>query len=297
MYRSERSDMRAVRQVSEAARGRGWAAALVVALVGCGGASSGDDAGSDPGTDAARNGSVSLSVVSARYETEIMRVRPAVGNRFLVLNLSLQNVSAPSPIAGDPLRYSVMLSTRLVVSASATSAALPMACRADVSAATGGVLMCAVSFEVGVSDMPQSVTYSDQQGHVATAAVPTPEAPPASPLVGRWSGMAQSGLPLVAVWTLNADGTAVLTESAGSPCTGMISFNGGTWSTTETQITFGGNPTCAGMLMCGSSPITCSALAGQDVRGTCSFALSNNNATLTLSNCTPSSANGTYTRM
>jgi hypothetical protein len=94
----------------------------------------------------------------------------------------------------------------------------------------------------------------------------------------------------------------------GSSCSGAIELSGMTWASTSSTITFTipANPACSGTISCQttSSPtvIDCSKFANPSAStGSCDYALSNDDHTLTLSKCVPSSpGNGgstvTFTR-
>jgi hypothetical protein len=106
------------------------------------------------------------------------------------------------------------------------------------------------------------------------------------PLVGTWS---KSLMVLTFTgsqsYEVNANGTIVVNTSvASSSCTGSWVTTGYTWAATANSITFSGTPTCTGQLTCGTVSVACSN-NNQLQAGSCTYALSNNDDTLTLTNC------------
>jgi hypothetical protein len=122
-----------------------------------------------------------------------------------------------------------------------------------------------------------------------------------NPLTGTWQAAvntaAYSGT--VAV-TLAADGTftedVTATKVLGVSCSGTETTTGLTWSSTGTTLTVGGQAACSGSFTCGATTAACSSSTGLTA-GTCSYTLSSNNGTLTLSSCTNPVADITFTRM
>jgi hypothetical protein len=121
------------------------------------------------------------------------------------------------------------------------------------------------------------------------------------PLAGTWQAAVNTALldGTIAV-TLGADGTfseeVTATKVLGVSCSGTETTTGLTWSSTGTTLTVGGQAACSGSFTCGGTTAACSSSTGLTA-GTCSYTLSNNNGTLTLSSCTSPAADITMTRM
>jgi hypothetical protein len=84
-------------------------------------------------------------------------------------------------------------------------------------------------------------------------------------------------------YTLNGDGSLVVTETGGGACSGAWTTTGLAWAATSTEITFSGTGTCTGTVSYGSLGLTCSS--STSYTGACAYALSANDDTLTLSQC------------
>jgi hypothetical protein len=127
----------------------------------------------------------------------------------------------------------------------------------------------------------------------------------ANPLVGSWEQPSGSGgFTFTTTINLAADGTATLTIAGSGSCSGMQTYQGITWSSSSTTLTFSApstGPSCSGMLTCmaaGTSVnIDCTQTQSmsQQTNGACTYALSNNNNTLTISACSGGGMSGTQT--
>jgi hypothetical protein len=111
--------------------------------------------------------------------------RAAVGNFFLVVDVTLHNTSVTDPMRLDVAELSLTTARSLVVSASPLSAALSQPCRPEVSIGVGGAVTCAVAFELAIGTEPSMVVYADASGHRASVAIPP--APPSCPIVAAWT--------------------------------------------------------------------------------------------------------------
>jgi hypothetical protein len=122
-----------------------------------------------------------------------------------------------------------------------------------------------------------------------------------NPLSGAWQAAVNTAAyaGTVAV-TLGVDGTfseeVTATRVLGVSCSGTETTTGLTWSSTGSTLTVGGQAACSGSFTCGGTTAACSSSTGLTA-GTCSYALSNNDGTLTLSSCTSPAADLTLTRM
>jgi hypothetical protein len=115
-----------------------------------------------------------------------------------------------------------------------------------------------------------------------------------NPLVGRWTTASSAfGETTQTTDELNSDGTVVVTSIGSGPCTGTETVTGLQWAATSSSVTFSGTGTCTGGITCGAITINCASQ--QSHSGSCTYALSNNDDTLTLSNCTGTS-NNTFIR-
>jgi hypothetical protein len=121
-----------------------------------------------------------------------------------------------------------------------------------------------------------------------------------NPLQGAWlASINDVTFTGTATVTLGADGsvTEALTamKIALVPCSGTETTTGLTWSSTGTTITVGGQSTCMGAFTCGPASVACSSAMSLQA-GTCTYALTNNNDTLTLTSCTDPRFDLTFTR-
>jgi hypothetical protein len=122
-----------------------------------------------------------------------------------------------------------------------------------------------------------------------------------SPLSGTWQAAVNNVVFAgTVVVTLADDGSftedLTATKVLGVSCSGTETTTGLTWSSTGTTLTVGGQAGCSGSYTCGSTTQACSTSMGL-AAGTCTYALTNGNNTLTLSGCTTAAADITLTRM
>ena len=111
-----------------------------------------------------------------------------------------------------------------------------------------------------------------------------------NPLVGRWTVASSAGGETTQTTDeLNSDGTLVVTSTGSGACTGTETVTGLQWAATSSSVTFSGTGTCSGGITCGPFSINCASM--QSYAGSCTYALSNNDDTLTLTNCTGTSNN------
>ncbi len=86
-------------------------------------------------------------------------------------------------------------------------------------------------------------------------------------------------------FTFNSDGTAVFEIDGpdGETCTGAVKFSGFTWTSTAADLTVAGTATCSGKVTCTTGTTTSiDCTEPQNPDGTCTYALTNSNNTLTL---------------
>ena len=109
-----------------------------------------------------------------------------------------------------------------------------------------------------------------------------------NPLVGSWTQASSAGGQTTqTTYEVNGDGTVVVTTTGSGSCTGTETVTGLQWAATASEVTFSGTGTCSGGLTCGAITISCAS--NTTYSGACTYALSNNDDTLTLSACTGTS--------
>jgi hypothetical protein len=107
-----------------------------------------------------------------------------------------------------------------------------------------------------------------------------------NPLVGEWQYSQSVGTAsFSATYNLAGDGTGTLTAAGSGACTGTQTYQGFTWSSSATTITFTGTPSCTGSISCGGVMVTSCSGASMVQTGACNYQLSNSNNSLTISNC------------
>jgi hypothetical protein len=87
---------------------------------------------------------------------------------------------------------------------------------------------------------------------------------------------------------LRADGSATATltdkiEACDPPCTGSFVSSGYKWTSTDTNITITGSPTCQTVVLCACQNPGCEA--PPDVTGTCRYAVSPDGNMLSVNDC------------
>ena len=120
-----------------------------------------------------------------------------------------------------------------------------------------------------------------------------------NPLIGTWTAAVshQSGATDNLAFTLNSNGSLGISLTGTGTCSGSLSWAGMTWTSTGSTVSLAGSPTCSGAGVSCPPPVgtlTCGSTGpGAD---SCSYALSNNNRSLTLTGCSTSVYNATYTK-
>jgi hypothetical protein len=122
-----------------------------------------------------------------------------------------------------------------------------------------------------------------------------------NPLTGTWSAAVNTTAFAGTVsLDFGADGsvTEILTATTilGLACSGSETTSGLTWSSSASTLTVGGAASCSGSYTCGKTTEACGTSTSLKA-GTCAYALSNGNNTLTLSSCTNPSSDVLLTRM
>ena len=181
--------------------------AFVLCLVGCGGAM--NPAGGSGGNGAG-SGHVGLAVDSVDAPPTVGGVAPAPGRAWVTVALTLNNVDAASPVPAAQIYFTLATHAGLVLTAAAESAELAPPCAADTSLARGGMLACALAFEVPTTDAAATLDYDDHEGDGATAVVPTPSTPsaPACETVASWKNVDSN----------DCRSCAEAAEASGGPC-------------------------------------------------------------------------------
>lgn len=165
------------------------AAAVLAAGCGAGGASSGGTSAGGGGTSG-DPGSITLTVNVATSPGKIGVFSPDPGRTFVAINLTLDNVSAPSPIPVTLPFFSLSTANGLALTTSAKSAEVYTSCAGDTSISAGSQYTCSLAFEVPTGDSPKQLSYDDHVGHTASApvSITQPEAGPGCNTTATWTG-------------------------------------------------------------------------------------------------------------
>ena len=120
-----------------------------------------------------------------------------------------------------------------------------------------------------------------------------------NPLAGTWDTSAKTTAGATTTTTkipadLESDGSLTLSVTVSS-CTGSENISGYSWTSKGNTVTFSGTPTCTTSLTCDGVAIACTE-NGELKVGACTYALTEGNDTLTLSDCTNAKTDGTFTR-
>lgn len=106
------------------------------------------------------------------------------------------------------------------------------------------------------------------------------------PLVGTWTrSYVTFGITITEDYVVSGDGTLGMHGTGAGSCTGAEDITGYTWAATASSVTFSGTPACTGGLTCGAVTFACDAQSAGLKAGSCTYAFSNENNTLTLSSC------------
>jgi hypothetical protein len=117
----------------------------------------------------------------------------------------------------------------------------------------------------------------------------------ASSLDGTWTYKPASAEVASIGFTFNGDGTASETITAAGACSGTVTISGYLWSSTSSSFSISGTTACAGTFTCTiggvSATESCTTIQSDvTLGGTCNYILSNGDNTLTLDQCTKSTA-------
>jgi hypothetical protein len=117
----------------------------------------------------------------------------------------------------------------------------------------------------------------------------------ASSLDGTWTYKPASAEVASIGFTFNGDGTASETITAAGACSGTVTISGYLWSSTSSSFSISGTTACAGTFTCTiggvSATESCTTIQSDvTLGGTCNYILSNDSNTLTLNQCTKSTA-------
>jgi hypothetical protein len=120
----------------------------------------------------------------------------------------------------------------------------------------------------------------------------------ANPLDGTWTYAIHRTVGTLTVSgtldvTLSSDGTEEETLTPTGICSGTVKFTGVHWTSTATTVSLSGSPTCTGTFTCtlpivGAQTESCTTLLSYSLAGTCEYALSSNDDSLVLNQCTKS---------
>lgn len=136
------------------------------------------DGGGESGTGSPTMSGLQLSIASAQYAYSVGIVKPALDNRYLVLEVSLANASVQSPLSTLPSYFSVTTRDALVLlPAGAATIALDRRCREDVAVAAGGEAACQLAFELSPDQEPVELLYDTGKGYADSATIPQPASP------------------------------------------------------------------------------------------------------------------------
>jgi len=141
-----------------------------------GGGGGGPDAGTT--TSDVPGAGFSLHVDTASFATSISGVTASTGKRFVIVNLTLQNSGAKTPLSTNPVLFSLQTAQSLVISVAAAEPA--KFCDPAISVAAGGSVSCSVAFEMPSDQTAAKLLYDDLHGDVASAGIPTIDTPPAT---------------------------------------------------------------------------------------------------------------------
>jgi hypothetical protein len=159
------------------------------------GSSSGTSSGS---SDGAVGSGVDLQVHSATTAWAINHAAPSAGTFFALVDFTLQNVGAPTPVSTSAAFLSLDTTHALVVSAATDQP--HGSCNTGVSLAAGGQIECQVAFQVPSGATPSMLIYDDRQGDRASAPI-------------LWVPPPSNACPTVQGWVVN---------SASSTCTSCL---------------------------------------------------------------------------
>jgi hypothetical protein len=234
------------------------AAALALSVAACGnagGSSGGSGSSSSSGSGSSSGEStagVSLTVGSASSPATVGGLSPTTGGFFVVVDLTLKNTGATTPLSTNPVLFSLLTSQALVVSASPAQATGE--CSASVSVANGGQDACSVAFQVPSGQTATTLVYDDQRGDKATAPVPMIAMPSAAceTYVG-WLAHGASDACLACV----GDNGGV-PDGGTPPCASAVEVYEATCKSCGTTCTSSGVDPCTCELGCDSA--SCQAL-------------------------------------
>jgi len=130
-------------------------AMIMILLAGCG------------STDAP---SLELDIGSATETMSLSMVPAKEGDTFVVLALTLKNIDAKVALSTNPVLFSLSSKTAIVFAPSPVQPA--DACDPAISLAVGGQVDCSIAYEVPIGTVVTTLSYNDQQGNLASVAVP-----------------------------------------------------------------------------------------------------------------------------
>jgi hypothetical protein len=138
--------------------------------------SSGRDGGG--GGSGSSSEGVDLTIGSASSTNEISSVMAQGSDVFVIVDITLKNTGAKAALSTNPVLFTVTSDQALVYNAAAVEP--PNACDSSVSVANGGTMSCALAFQVPTTATLKSLGYNDEQGDIATVAMPAISEPSAA---------------------------------------------------------------------------------------------------------------------
>jgi hypothetical protein len=137
--------------------------------------SGGDGGGSGSGSSSA---GVELTIGSASSTNDISSVMAQGSDVFVIVDITLENSGAKAALSTNPVLFTVTSDQALVYNAAPVDP--PNACDSSVSVASGGMMSCALAFQVPSAATLNTLGYNDQQGDTATVAMPAISEPSAA---------------------------------------------------------------------------------------------------------------------
>jgi hypothetical protein len=125
--------------------------------------------GSSGSSSGSASTGVSLVVNTASSPATVAGAPPSNGF-FVLVDLTLKNTGASTPLSANFVLFSLQTSQALVVSPSPQQPSGQ--CSPTVSVAVGGQIECQVAFDVPAGQTPTTLLYDDQRGDKASASVP-----------------------------------------------------------------------------------------------------------------------------
>ena len=114
--------------------------------------------------------SLELDIGSATETMSLSMVPAKEGDTFVVLALTLKNIDAKVALSTNPVLFSLSSKTAIVFAPSPVQP--DNACDPAIALAAGGHVDCSIAYEVPIGTVVTTLSYDDQQGNLASVAVP-----------------------------------------------------------------------------------------------------------------------------